>query len=110
MHDIICPNCSKAFKIDEAGYADILKQVRDSDFENQLKERLAIAEQEKLAAVRLAISESEREKQTLAADKNTRIQELTAQLDASDVTKQLAITEALNEVQKERNELAAKLK
>ena len=33
MHDIICPHCGKAFKIDEAGYADILKQVRDNDFE-----------------------------------------------------------------------------
>lgn len=30
MHEIICPHCSKAFKIDEAGYADILKQVRDA--------------------------------------------------------------------------------
>ncbi len=38
MHEIICPHCSKAFKIDEAGYADILKQVRDSAFERQLPE------------------------------------------------------------------------
>ena len=30
MHEIICPHCGKAFKIDEAGYADILKQVRDA--------------------------------------------------------------------------------
>ena len=36
MHDIICPHCSKAFKVDEAGYANILKQVRDRDFEQQL--------------------------------------------------------------------------
>lgn len=33
MHEIICPNCGKAFTIDEAGYADILKQVRDGEFE-----------------------------------------------------------------------------
>jgi len=33
MHDIICPHCNKAFKVDEAGYADILKQVRDSEFD-----------------------------------------------------------------------------
>lgn len=33
MHEIICPHCSKAFKIDEAGYADILKQVRDDEFQ-----------------------------------------------------------------------------
>jgi hypothetical protein len=32
MHEIICPHCNKAFKIDEAGYADILKQVRDGAF------------------------------------------------------------------------------
>ena len=43
MHVIICPHCSKAFKIDEAGYAHILKQVRDGDFEKQLLERLALA-------------------------------------------------------------------
>ena len=40
MNDIICPNCGQAFKIDEAGYADILKQVRDREFEQQLQERL----------------------------------------------------------------------
>ncbi|WP_282097774.1 MULTISPECIES: hypothetical protein [Brucella] len=45
MHEIICPHCNKAFKIDEAGYADILKQVRDTDFEKQLHERLELAEQ-----------------------------------------------------------------
>ena len=33
MHEIICPHCKKAFKIDDAGYADILKQVRDGEFE-----------------------------------------------------------------------------
>ena len=47
MHDIICPHCSTAFKIDEAGYADILKQVRDESFEQQLHERLVLAEKDK---------------------------------------------------------------
>ena len=47
MHDIICPHCSKAFKIDETGYADIVKQVRDSEFNEQLHERLELAEQGK---------------------------------------------------------------
>ena len=54
MHEIICPHCSKAFKIDEAGYADILKQVRDGDFEKQLHERLELAEREKRDAIALA--------------------------------------------------------
>lgn len=40
MNEIICPHCSKAFKIDDTGYANILKQVRDSEFEQQLHEQL----------------------------------------------------------------------
>ena len=54
MHEIICPHCSKAFKIDEAGYADILKQVRDGEFEQALHERLELAEREKQGAIALA--------------------------------------------------------
>ena len=54
MHEIICPHCRKAFKVDEAGYADILKQVRDSEFAQQLHERLELAEREKRSAVELA--------------------------------------------------------
>ena len=38
MNDIFCPHCKKAFKVDESGYADILKQVRDSDFNKQFQE------------------------------------------------------------------------
>ena len=57
MHEIICPHCGKAFKIDEAGYADILKQVRDSEFDKQLHERLELAAQDKRNAVELAPAE-----------------------------------------------------
>jgi hypothetical protein len=42
MHEIICPHCNKVLKIDEAGYADILNQVRDGAFERQLNERLEL--------------------------------------------------------------------
>ena len=54
MHEIKCPHCGKAFTIDEAGYADILKQVRDSDFDKQLHERLELAAEDKRNAVELA--------------------------------------------------------
>src|SRR4051812_44498468 len=46
MHEIICPHCDRAFKVDESGYAEILKQVRDGDFELQLHERLELADDE----------------------------------------------------------------
>lgn len=54
MNEIICPNCKKAFKVDEAGFADILKQVRDHQFDEELQNRLNLAEKEKVSAVKLA--------------------------------------------------------
>ena len=62
MHEIVCPHCSKAFKVDQAGYADIAKQVRDSEFEKQLQERLQLAEKEKANACLLYTSPSPRDK------------------------------------------------
>jgi len=106
MREIICPHCDKAFKVDEAGYADILKQVRDDDFEHQLHERLKLAEQEKRNAVELAKSEVGSEMQKTAATKDLEIQDLKAKLDANEVSKKLAVTEALSNVEKERDTLA----
>ncbi|MDE3022433.1 MAG: DUF2130 domain-containing protein [Pseudomonadota bacterium] len=106
MHEIICPNCGKAFKIDEAGYASILKQVRDSEFEKQLNERLELAEQDKYNAVELAQTKAASELQKAAATKDAEIQELKARLDAGEVARKLAVTEALSAVEKERDVLA----
>ena len=109
MHEIICPHCGKAFKIDEAGYADILKQVRDSEFEQQLHERLELAEQDKRNAVELAETKVASELQKAAAAKDAEIQELKAKLDAGEVARKLAVTEALSAVEKERDALANEL-
>ena len=105
MHDINCPHCDKAFKIDEAGYADILKQVRDSEFEQQLRDRLELAEKEKRNAVELAKSEAGSEMEKAAAAKNAEILGLQAKLDAGVVAQKLAVTEALAAVEKERDVL-----
>lgn len=109
MHEIICPHCGKAFKIDEAGYADILKQVRDSDFEKQLHERLELAEQDKRNAVELAQAKIASELQKTASAKDAEIQELKARLEAGEVARQLAVTQALGAVEKERDALASEL-
>ena len=139
MNDIICPHCNKAFKVDEAGYADILKQVHDSEFEQQLHERLELAEKEKLNAVELAQEKAANESQKTAAAKQAEIQELKAQLDkgeearkfaiaetsskkdaeiqtlkskleSNEVNQKLAVKEALDSVEKERDELKNNLK
>jgi hypothetical protein len=109
MHEIICPHCSKAFKIDEAGYADILKQVRDGAFEQQLHDRLELAEQDKRNAVELAQAQVASEMQKSAVAKDSEIQALKAKLDAGELARKLAVTEALSDVQKERDALANEL-
>lgn len=110
MHEIICPSCKKAFKIDEAGYADIVKQVRDTEFTQQLNERLDLAEKEKKAAVELAKQQILNEMQKEATSKDALIQDLQAKLDAGETSKQLAVSEALKAIEKERDELASILK
>jgi hypothetical protein len=109
MHEIICPHCGKAFKIDEAGYANILKQVRDAEFDKQLHERLELAEQDKRNAVELAQAKVASEMQSTAVAKDAEIQELKARLDAGEVARKLAVSEALSAVEKERDALANEL-
>ena len=109
MHEIICPHCNKAFKIDETGYADILKQVRDSDFEKQLHERLELADQDKRNAVELAQAKVANELQKTAAAKDSEIQELRARLESGEVTQKLAVAEALSAVEKQRDTLLHEL-
>jgi hypothetical protein len=106
MHEIICPHCDKAFKVDESGYAEILKQVRDGDFEKQLHERLELAERDKQSAVELAKATVSGDMQRTAAAKDAQIVELKSKLDASEITRKLAVTEALSAVEKERDTLA----
>ena len=109
MHEIICPHCSKAFKIDEAGYADIVKQVRNGEFEQQLHERLELAEQEKRNAVALAEAKLANASQQSAAAKDAEIQALKSKLEAGSMAQQLAIVQALSGVEKERDELRSGL-
>ena len=109
MNEIICPHCAKAFKIDEAGYADILKQVRDSDFEHQLHERLELAERDKQSAVQLARAQLTAELQKQTAARESEIQALKAKLQAEEVTRQLAVSKALSGVEKQRDALAGEL-
>ena len=109
MHEIICPHCDKAFKIDETGYADILKQVHDSEFEQQLHERLELAEKDKPKEVELAKSNIKNDMQEVAAAKDAKINELKAKLDAGEVARKLAVAEALRAVEKERDVLANEL-
>ena len=109
MHEIKCPHCGKAFKVDEAGYADILKQVRDREFEAELHERLELEAQKNQAAIELAEAKVVREAEAQAAEKDLEIERLKAELKSGEVAQQLAIKDALFALEKERDGLAAEL-
>ena len=132
MNEIICPHCKKAFKVDEAGYANILKQVRDHQFEEEIANRLALAEKEKDSAVELAKSNTRNLLQDELAKKDKEITELKAnskselieklsekdsvlaelksKIQQADTNKTLAISEAVRQIEKERDNLANSLK
>ncbi len=143
MNEIICPNCKKAFKVDEAGFADLLKQVRDHQFEEELQNRLNLAEKEKENAVKLAEAnlknslsnelankdrellelraksereaseiraKSEREMSDLLAKKSAEIAEMKAKIDAAELEKKLSVTEAVQKIEKQRDEAVNELR
>ena len=132
MNEIICPNCKKAFKVDEAGFADILKQVRDHQFEEELTNRLALAEKDKKSAIELAESKvknlfqeqlakkdtqlftlkvkSDNELAEKLAKKEMEISEMKSKIQNSEIVKQLEVSEAIKKVEKERDDLINNLK
>lgn len=102
MNEIKCPHCGKTFKIDEASFAAILKQVRDGEFEKELHARID-------SEVRAAEAKTKLELQTENSKKEAEIAELRAKLDNASTESQLAVAKALSTVEKERDELAVKL-
>lgn len=109
MREIKCPHCGEAFTVDEAGYADILKQVRDAEFEQQLHDRLELAEQDKLSALELARTAAEGKLREAAAEKDAAIQDLRAKLEAGETAQRLAVAEALGDVERQRDALQTQL-
>ena len=105
MNEIICPSCGKAFKIDDAGFADILKQVRDSKFDEELHQRLEDAEAAKKTEIQLAEAKAATEFQKVSAIQETEIAALKSKLELIETEKKLAVKEALIAVEKERDDL-----
>jgi len=110
MNQIKCPHCDKSFTMDEAGYADILKQVRDKEFEKTLHERLELAEQSKKTEIALAEAKLTQGLQAETSKKDTEIAKLKADFGAVETAQKLAIKEAVGTIEKERDELKSNLK
>lgn len=110
MKEIICPNCKTPFTIDESGYTDIAKQIKDHLFEEEIQKRLSIAEREKESAVKLAEATIKNSFQDTIQKKENEIAQFKAQLDNAEIQKKLSVTEAVQKIEKERDTLANEVK
>ena len=110
MSEIICPHCSKAFSVDETGYANILKQVYDKEFESQLEARMNHADKEQELAIKLAKKDAESEAQALKAQKDIEIEHLKSQLRENEVNTQLKVDTVVKNIERERDNLKNDLK
>ncbi len=107
MQEIKCPNCGRAFSIDEESYANILSQVRDDAFNKALKERLALTEQDKRTAIELAQTKITNEMEKILTRKDAEIERLKVERKSSVELIQATITgEFKDEVAKKDTEIA----
>ena len=105
MNEIKCPKCGTAFKIDETGYAEILKQVRDREFSQDIEYRMSMLEKEKDAEFEKIQAEGREKLAELSSKKDIELTELKAAVKQSETEKELAIAKAVSKVEKERDEL-----
>ena len=105
MKDIICPSCSKAFKIDETGYSDILNQVRNSEFEQEIEKRLKVADAEKKSVLELAEANLRNSFQKALYERELKIGDLNQAIKTSETQNEHEISKAIKDIEKERDHL-----
>lgn len=132
LTNVKCPNCKEVFKVDDSVYTDIVKQIRDQEFANDLKSRLELAEKEKDSALKLKESEltsafktelaekvneinelqfkSKSELAEEVSKKEAQIRALESKIENADIQKALDLSKAINNVEKERDQLKNDLK
>ena len=116
MKEIKCPNCGEVFQVDESGYAAIVQQVRDSEFDKELSRRSKELEQKQESDMRIIRMEKDREqadilnkKERELADKDKEIAELKAKISANETEKKLAVSEAEQRKEKELSQKATEI-
>ena len=116
MQEIKCPNCGQVFQVDESGYAQILQQVRDKEFDKELARREQEIAQQKENDLALASMKQEKtyaEELTrirnILSGKNLEIEQLKAQIGKAETEKKLAVAEAVQEKDKELSDKGAEI-
>lgn len=107
--EIKCPNCGEVFAVDKTGYAKIVRQVRDKEFEEELKRRERdFAERKESEQKLLQMKQREEFEKALVA-KDRAIEQLEARLGHSETEKELAVSQAVREKEKALSQSAAEI-
>ncbi|MCI9077219.1 MAG: DUF2130 domain-containing protein [Dorea sp.] len=116
MQEIKCPNCGEFFAVDETGYAQIVRQIRDKEFEKELKRRekdfMDMKESDlKLARMeqREAFDKELSAKQSELSEKDKQIERLKARISGGETERRLAVSEAVQEIEKEVSKKEAEI-
>ena len=109
MQEIKCPKCGEVFQVDESGYAAIVKQVRDKEFEKEVQERENAHKSEKDSAVKLAVTKAEADKDKEIAEKDLEIARLKGELELNKKSTDLAVKNAVQEKETKILELQSKI-
>ena len=129
---VMCPSCKKVFKVDDSVFTDIVKQVRDTQFQEEVSARLAAAEKEKASAIELIETKAKANFQQQLASKQQEINELKyksqselisevskkeneiialkSTIERAETQKKLEVTTAVNQIEKVKNQLENELK
>ena len=106
MNEIKCPECGKTISIDEDNHSNIIKQVRDKEFENEMSKKLELLEREKQKSLELAIQDIRLQMQKAAMESEKKMQSLQSQLFAAQAEKKMEVNKIKYTFEKERDSLS----
>ena len=109
MNEIKCPHCGQVFPVDESGYAALLNQVRDHEFQRELNERISLAEKNREQNMALAVAKAEEELRAQIAQRDSQLAAQTEQFRAEAKDLQLAAQNEKAELEKQLEALKAQL-
>ena len=106
MNEIKCPECGSSIRMDEDKYSNIIKQVRDQEFEDELSQRLELLEKDKQKSIDLAVQNIRLQMQEASFLNEKKVQTLQAQVLAADSEKSIAVNKIKYALEKERDSLS----
>ena len=109
MKEIKCPNCGQLFRIDETGYAQIVQQIRDHEFETELKRREELLNEKTEGDLKLIRLEQEQKLKDTVSELKEEISRLNAQIEKNETEKELAVTKAVQAKDRELSDASAEV-